>query len=78
MSGPGLGDRWLAGDRIPGVAFALNERVEIAEGRFGGRAGTVLLLMAVAPEPRYLIGLGADGGDVRIRQSQLRALESRA
>jgi hypothetical protein len=75
MNGPGLGDRWLAGERIPGVAFAHNERVEIAEGRFGGRAGTVLLLMATTPEPRYLVGLGSGGGDVRVRQSQLRALE---
>jgi hypothetical protein len=28
----GIGDRWLAGERIPGVAFALHDPVEIVAG----------------------------------------------
>lgn len=28
MSSRGLGDRWLAGERIPGVTFALNDPVQ--------------------------------------------------
>jgi len=71
MTGPGLGDRWLAGERIDGVAFAHNEAVEVVTGRLTGQLGTVVLLMAVSPEPLYLVA--TDAGDARVRQSELRA-----
>ena len=68
---PGLGDRWLRGEPLPGVAFAQHERVTIAGGSRGGRTGGVLLLLAVAPEPLYLVALDG-GGDLKVRQSALR------
>jgi len=68
----GLGDRWLAGEPVDGVAFAHHDSVEVVGGSLDGHAGTVLLLLAVAPEPLYLVAV--DGrGDVRIRQSALQA-----
>lgn len=70
MSVRGAGDRWLAGELPPGVVFRLHDRVEITDGRFAGRAGTVALLIAVSPEPSYLVSSGA--ADVRVRQSALR------
>ena len=71
MTGSGLGDRWLAGERIAGVTFALNDAVEVVAGRLTGQGGTVVLLMAVTPEPVYLVATSA--GDARVRQSELRA-----
>jgi hypothetical protein len=69
---PGLGDRWLRGARIDGVDFAQHDRVTIAGGSRDGQTGAILLLLAVAPEPLYLVTLDAGAGDLRIRQSALR------
>lgn len=74
MSVRGLGDRWLAGDAIPGVAFAHNQSVEILTGTHAREHGTIALLLRVEPEPVYLVALGAGRGDVRVAQSALRAL----
>lgn len=65
-----MGDRWLAGERVDGVAFELRAAVEIARGRYAGRRGSILLLMDVDDDPLYLVDLG--GGTVRVRQSDLR------
>lgn len=71
----GVGDRWLAGETIPGVAFAMHASVEVTSGRFRGQGGAVILLMALASEPLYLVKLNAGAGDVRVRQSELRAVD---
>lgn len=67
----GVGDRWLAGETVPGVAFALHDPVEVITGPLDGERGTIALLMGLTPEPSYLVSLGA-GRDVRLRQSALR------
>ncbi len=67
----GAGDRWLAGHPLEGVDFRLHDPVEIVEGQFTGDCGTVALLLAIFPQPVYLVALGARG-DVRTRQSALR------
>jgi hypothetical protein len=71
----GLGDRWLAGEPVPGVAFARNDSVSILGGPYAKENGVVVMLLDVRSEPVYLIALGAGGGDVRVRQSGLRAVE---
>lgn len=72
MSAPGLGDRWMSGERLDGVAFALHDRVRVTAGTHAGRTGVVALLLVAAPEPAYLVTLD-DGGDTRVRQSALAA-----
>jgi hypothetical protein len=67
----GVGDRWLAGETIAGVAFAHHQAVTVAGGAHDGADGIVLLLMAVTPEPRYLVRLATDGREVRLRQGEL-------
>ncbi len=67
---PGLGDRWMAGEPLPGVAFAQHDAVELTAGPHVGRRGTIALLLAVSPEPSYLGALDG-GGDVRARQGEL-------
>lgn len=66
----GLGDRWLAGERIDGVAFAQNDAVRVREGRHAGRLGRVLLLADAPPAAAYLVDLG-DGRPARLAQSAL-------
>jgi hypothetical protein len=67
----------MAGEQIPGIEFGLNEAVEIAEGPHVGDAGTIIVLLAVRPEPLYLVELSAGKADVRVRQSALRPGDSR-
>ena len=72
----GVGDRWLAGESIPGVEFALHDAVELVGGPLDGERGSIALLMSLAPEPSYLVSLG-DGRDVRQRQAALRRADPR-
>lgn len=67
----GLGDRWLAGEAVPGVLFALNDSVRIVGGAHAGEGGSIILLIGIRPEPTYLVELGSGRGDVRLRQSEL-------
>lgn len=68
----GAGDRWLAGERLDGVAFSLHDAVEVITGPFDGERGIIALLVGLAPEPSYLVTLRSRG-DARVRQSSLRA-----
>lgn len=74
MNHRGAGDRWLAGERVDGVAFAHHQRVRVTSGRFEGQVGTIALLMAIEPEPVYLVSLGAGMGEARVRQGALEAV----
>lgn len=66
----GIGDRWLAGEPIDGVAFAQNDAVRVREGRHAGRTGRVLLLADAPPSTAYLVDLG-DGRPARLPQGAL-------
>ncbi len=75
MSAPrvaGLGDRWMAGERIPGVEFAQHDAVQVAAGAHAGRVGRVVLLAAPPPEPAYLVAIHGAPGPVRVPQRALR------
>jgi hypothetical protein len=76
---PGAGDRWMAGESLPGVTFAQHDEVEIVEGRYAGRRGRVLLLVELPPQPTFLVALQSSvdlttGTEVavRVRQSALK------
>jgi hypothetical protein len=62
----------LAGEGIVGVAFAHNASVDIVSGPYKGQRGAVIVLINLDADPLYLIELRSGGGDVRVRQSQLR------
>ena len=68
----GVGDRWLAGESLEGVRFAAHDAVEVLIGRREGESGTILLLVALEPEPAYLVQVGTTR--VRLAQSALRPL----
>lgn len=75
MSAPvtarGLGDRWLAGETIDGVAFAQHEPVVLRAGRRAGRVGRVLLLASGPPDPHYLVAVDDEPRPLRLRESEL-------
>jgi hypothetical protein len=72
MNTRGAGDRWLAGDLVDGVSFAHHQSVSVNAGVHRGELGIVLLLVALTPEPRFLVRLVSGAGDVRVSQSMLR------
>jgi hypothetical protein len=65
-------DSWMAGESIPGVRFKLNDCVRIVAGRHAGAYGSVITLLNVAPEPRYLVELSS-GVDIEVLQIELEA-----
>lgn len=69
----GVGDRWLAGEPVDGVAFPHLAPVQVAAGARAGARGHIALLLALRPEPVYLVTLDGGAGDVRVAQSGLRA-----
>jgi transcription antitermination factor NusG len=75
MSIRGIGDRWLAGETVPGVAFAHHQSVRIVSGPHADEAGRIVLLLAVEPAPVYVVAIGTQRRDVRVRQSELRAAD---
>lgn len=68
----GVGDRWMAGERISGVTFAQHDSVQITDGPHVGRAGRVLLLAAPPPAAAYLVALDGIDAPVRVAQAALR------
>lgn len=74
MTALGAGDRWLQGEKPEGVLFAHHDRVSIVGGSRDGEEGTILLLLALSPEPLYLLQLD-DGPELRIRQSALQGAD---
>lgn len=74
MSVKGAGDRWLAGENVDGVTFARHDVVRFTSGSRAGATGVIELLVALAPEPQYLIVMH-DGGNVRAPQSVLEPCE---
>jgi hypothetical protein len=67
----GLGDRWLGGERIPGVAFAHYDTVRVVAGPHAGGEGRVLLLVTPPPEPTYLVHLPEMARPVRLAEREL-------
>lgn len=69
LTGPDT-DGWLAGRRPGGIDYGVDEHVVIRTGPGCGRTGTVVMLIDLEPEPRYLVEIGA-GHYVQARQSDL-------
>jgi len=64
---------WYDGKTPPGVLFSLNQPVRIATGPHVKQLGSVVVLLSIVPEPRYVVEL-ADGHDIQVGQEQLEPL----
>ena len=62
-------------DLFPGVAFQLNDAVEVVDGEYLGRCGSVIALVTREPEPVYLIEWGDGRGDIELAEGRLTAVE---
>jgi hypothetical protein len=70
IASAGLGDRWLRGDPLDGVAFGPQAAVQVIAGPHQGRRGVVRLLLGIAPQPVYVVTLET-GARCKIAQDAL-------
>jgi hypothetical protein len=52
-------NQWIAGDLPPGVRFGRHHHVRVLTGRRQGKSGSVMNLVALEPEPRYVVELSS-------------------
>jgi hypothetical protein len=67
---------WFAGETIPGIRFYLNDPVSVVAGQHIGKAGSVIALLRLKPEPEYLIEMGSGEGDIKVFQSRLESSDT--
>jgi hypothetical protein len=65
-----IDELWFSFQPIPGAAYRLNDSVGVTSGEFKGESGAVVSLLALAPEPVYLVELSS-GADIKISESEL-------
>jgi hypothetical protein len=65
-----LGQSFLDGTAIPGVAYSHNDFVRIVAGPHAGSAGSLVTVLAIAPEPRFVLELDS-GFDIEVLQSEI-------
>ena len=58
-------------ENIRSVEYRHNDYIRVIDGQYEGRNGSLISLEAITPEPIFLVEL-EDGGDVEVRQSELR------
>ncbi len=69
-------ERWFTGETILNIKFHLNEEVSITHGTHSGKAGAIISLLRIKPEPEYLVELGTGEGDVKVFQSKLQKISA--
>jgi hypothetical protein len=57
--GPIIADQWARGELQDGVKFRLGAVVEVQFGPRRGKRGTISGLVALEPEPRYMVDFGS-------------------
>ena len=60
----------MAGEKIPGVEFFLNDPIKIVNGVHKGDKGSVISILNLIPEPKYLIE-NSMGKDLEVKQSEI-------
>jgi len=64
-------ETFFRGEASHGVNFGVNAPVRVTKGAEAGKTGSVISLEDLEPEPTYLVELGEDGRDIKIKQSDL-------
>jgi hypothetical protein len=67
-------ERWMAGDRLQGVLYGLNDSVQVRLDDGALAWGAVITPTRLEPSPRYLVELG-DGRDIEAWQRQIVSAE---
>jgi ribosomal protein S4E len=61
---------FLNRESVTGVEYQHNDYVRVIDGPHQGKTGSLVSLLTVETEPKFLVEL-EEGGDIEIRQSQL-------
>jgi hypothetical protein len=64
-----LDHRWMAREPVEGIAFLLNDSIQVVAGKHRGARGAVISLVEASP-PVYVVEL-ADGTEARLRETDL-------
>ncbi len=70
-----LGQAFLDRIPIPGVQFFHNDCVRIVAGPHAGVAGSLVTVLSLEPEPRFVLELES-GSDVEVLQSEIRLADA--
>ena len=63
-------NRWILGDRLPGVEFRMLQQVVVQRGAHAGLRGELISIYSSGADPLFHLEL-LDGGDLYVRQSEL-------
>ena len=63
-------DKFFAGQRTEKTKFGINASVSILRGPNEGERGSVISVLSVEPQPRYLVEL-SNGSDTQIDESDM-------
>ena len=77
MTKSDIGQAFLNGDAIDGVSFSHNDYVKILSGIHEGDFGSLVTVVSLAPEPRYIVELES-GRDGEVLQSEIALIEPSA
>lgn len=70
METASLSQMFLDRSPIPGVEFWHNDFVLVVAGPHAGATGSLVTVLALQPEPRFVLELEV-GGDVEVLQSEI-------
>lgn len=70
MSAPSLVQVFLDRSEISGVRYYHNDYVHVVAGPYAGSAGSLVTILALLPEPRFVLELES-GFDVEVLQSEI-------
>ena len=71
-----LESRWTTADGIDGVSYRFSDLVVIKSGEHSGKTAEVIALLAIEPEPVYMVILPPNEKSVVLPQGELEATGS--
>lgn len=70
-----LHNRWLGGERLPGVRFVMNDYVLVSSGNHVGKAGSVVSVIKFEPNTSYIVETES-GIDIEVRECEIEIASS--
>ena len=70
-----LHNRWLGGERLPGVRFVMNDYVVVLSGVHAGEAGSVVSVVKFEPNTPYIVE-AESGKDIEVRECEIEIASS--
>lgn len=75
MAAPSLAQAFLDRSEISGVAYRHNDYVHVVAGPHSGSAGSLVTILTLVPEPRFVLELEW-GFDVEVLQSEIQSVDA--